>query len=161
MYNCSESILNNVLCEWWWCTCIACFVKWYWYCFLRMDLQKVSQIIQKLKYKALSKHTKHVAVDGQVCFQRQLLLSLSNHEGALQGLWSQWTALIRICALPKWCQWLSQPRQWIVSVSVTYWRWHSTTCVLRESITHLQLPPSPTTRHTWLPNTTVIYQVLP
>ena len=55
---------------------------------------KVSYIL------ALSRHTKHMAVDTHICFTDNFLPTLSNHEGALQNLWSQWMAL-KGCV---WCQ---------------------------------------------------------
>ena len=62
--------------------------------------------------------TKSAFIDG-------FLPTLSNHQGALQGLWSQWMALIRMWVVPDCCQRLSQLILWIESISVTYWR-HST-----------------------------------
>ena len=36
---------------------------------------------------ALFKDTKHVAIDGQICFYGQLFPMLSNHEGVFHGLY--------------------------------------------------------------------------
>ena len=49
-------------------------------------------------------------IDSQVCFHRQLFLSLSNYEGALLVPWSHWMALIRVCVVPNCSQRLS----WLV-----------------------------------------------
>ena len=57
------------------------------------------------------------------------LPALSNYEEALQGLWSQWVASIRMCIVPTCWQWLSQPILWIVFVSVTYWRYYVQYCL--------------------------------
>ena len=38
---------------------------------------------------ALSRHTKHMAVDAHICFTDDFLPTLSKHKGTLQGLWSQ------------------------------------------------------------------------
>ena len=92
----------------------------------------------------LPRHIKHMAIDGQVCFYRQLLLSLSSHEDALQVPWSQRMALLRMWVVLNCCQWLSWPILWIVSVSVTHWRHNVTACVLMEDITH-NYPPFTTT----------------
>ena len=81
-------------------------------------------------------------------FTDGFLLTLSNHQGALQGLWSQWMALIRMWVVPDCCQQLSQPILLIESVSVTYWRHNIAVCVLMEDITRLRLPTHPTTHPT-------------
>ena len=52
---------------------------------------------------ALSRHTKYMAVDAHICFTDDFLPTLSNHEEALQGLWSQRMALIRMCVAPAYC----------------------------------------------------------
>ena len=53
--------------------------------------------------------TEHKDIDSQVCFHRWLLSNLlSNHEGALQGMWSHWMALIRMCVVPNCSQWMSR-----------------------------------------------------
>ena len=42
-----------------------------------------------------------------------------HHQGALQDIWGQWMALIRMWVTPDCCQWLSRLIPWIESVSVT------------------------------------------
>ena len=50
-----------------------------------------------------------MGINGQVCFAAGFLLTLSNYEGTLQGLWSHWVPLTRTCVVPNCCQRLSQP----------------------------------------------------
>ena len=65
-----------------------------------------------------------------VCFHWWLFSSMSNREGAPQGLWSQWMALIRMCMVPNCSQRLSRPILWIVTACVTYWTHSTAACFL-------------------------------
>ena len=103
---------------------------------------------------ALSTHTKHTAIDGQVGFHRWLFANPVKLWRCIMGLWSQWTVLMRTCVVPYYCQQLSLFILWTVSVSVTYWRHTTTACRLMEGITHLLLPtlpyhPPPHMCHSW------------
>ena len=92
----------------------------------------------------LPRNTKqNMAIDGQVCFHRWLLPTLSKHQGELQGLWTQWMILIRMWVMPDCSQQLSCPILWIESVSVTYWRHGTAVYILMEGITCLWLPTYP------------------
>ena len=50
---------------------------------------------------ALSQNTKHLRLNGLVCFYRQLFLMLSNHEGVFHGLCGPERALIRLHGVPN------------------------------------------------------------
>ena len=114
-----------------------------------LDLRKSSLLAQQLKsilwlnILVLSRHTKHMGIDSQVCFHRGLFSSLSNYECAPQGLWSQWMALIRMCVVPNYSQQLSQPILWIVVVCATYQTNTTVACLLMVALTRLQLPTHP------------------
>ena len=75
--------------------------------------------------------------------QTAFLPTLSNYEGVLQGLWSQWITIIRMLVVPYCCQWLFQPILWIESISVTYWRHSTAVYVLMEVITYPRLSTQP------------------
>ena len=66
-------------------------------------------------------------------FTDSLFQSLSDHQGALQGLSlvpNQWMALIRMWVMPFCCN--DCLILWIESVSLTYWRHSTTLCILIE-----------------------------
>ena len=105
-----------------------------------LDLQKPSLLTQQLKSIALSRCTKHMDIDSQLCFHRWLFSTLSNHEGVLGGLWM---ALVRMCVVPNYNQWLSWHVLWIETVCVTYWTHSIAVCVLVEALTCLWLPAHP------------------
>ena len=149
------------------CVCV-CVCVW-------LDLRKPSLLAQQLKsilwlnIKAtlsLSRHTKHMGIDSQVCFHRGLFSSLSNHERAPQGLWSHWMALIRMCVVPNCSQQLSWPILWIVAVYATYWTHTTAVCLLILALTglllptHPQQPPPPYNSPTPLYTPSVILQLL-
>ena len=46
-------------------------------------------LILKLDSSTVQAHQAYMDIDSQVCFHRWLFSNLSNHEGALQDLWSQ------------------------------------------------------------------------
>ena len=97
-------------------------------------------------HSILSRHTKHMGIDSQICFHRGIFSSLSNHERAPQGLWSHWMALIRMCVVSNCSQLLSRPVLWIVAVCATYWTHTTAVCVLMVALTHLRLPTHPLIR---------------
>ena len=52
-------------------------------------------------------------------------------------------ALIRMCVVPNCSQRLSRPILWIVTICATYWTHTSAVCVLKITLTRLQLPTHP------------------
>ena len=109
-----------------------------------LDLRKTSLLAQQLKsilcltlklHSRISRYTKNMGIDSQVCFHRGLFSSLSNHERAPQGLWRQWMALIRMCVMLNCSQRLSRSTLWIVTVCATYWTHTTAACVLMVALT--------------------------
>lgn len=68
-----------------------------------LQLQKPS-LRTNLKSNSLKQHSSTIQT-WQVYFHRWQTIKIY----ILQGLWSQWVALIRMCGVPNCCQWLSQP----------------------------------------------------
>ena len=108
-----------------------------------LNLQRPSQVTQELKsnlfvnIKPTLLHyletsntwlqmTKSAFTDG-------FFPTLSNYEGALQGMWSQSITLIRMWVVPDCYRQLSRSILWIKSVSVTYWRHSTPVCVQAHS----------------------------
>ena len=117
-------------------------------------------------HKAPSRHIKHTGIHSQVCFHRWLFMTLLNHEDELQGLLSQWMALIRICVLPNCSQWLLDLAcgllDWDCLCHLLNTQYTTAVCVLMAGLTHfglLTLPhhphhlppacPPPYTCHSW------------
>ena len=101
---------------------------------------RIYSLTLKLYSSTIQKHQAYGYRQASLFFRESFMLTLSNHEYALQSLWSQWTVLIKMCEAPSCCQWLSRLILWLVSVSVTYWRHSIAGSVLIEDITFLQLP---------------------
>ena len=103
---------------------------------------KLQLYIEATYTQALSRHTKNMAVDGQVCFYRQLFVDLVKPQGCttrpLVPLRGTNKTVGRATLLPT-TVW-AYP---VMAVYVDYWMYSTAVCVQMEGTTHLQLPTHP------------------
>ena len=88
----------------------------------KTSLIRTSTVIQFLSISerythALPRNTKYLAIDGQVCFYRQLFADAVKPQRCMS--WS-WGALIGLHGVPNCSSRQSGPPLWIVPVHVTY-----------------------------------------
>ena len=89
---------------------------------------------------ALTRNTKYLAIDGQVCFYRQLFANAVKPRRCMS--WS-WGALIGLHGVPNCSSRQSGPPLWIVPVHVTYWRHNTALWVRMGALPRFQLPARP------------------
>ena len=89
---------------------------------------------------ALSRNTKYLTIDDQVCFHRQLFTDAVKPRGCISRLWG---GLIGLHGVPS-CSWRqSWPPLWIVPVLVPYWGHSIAAWVQMVALARLRLPTFP------------------
>ena len=92
---------------------------------------------------ALSRDTKHLSLDGQVCFFRRLFSDDAKPRGCISWPVRPLRGINKTAWVPNWFWRQTWSTRWVVPGWVTHW-WHSTAiCVWMFALACLRLPTRP------------------